>query len=109
MKAILIGTSGESQTIEIKGETVREQTKSLQKAVGGHFNAITLSPECVMIVDDDGLLKNKPKNLKATQASGMHIVGDALVLGVDGDMFTDVPEHIETLLLTLFGIGGGAL
>lgn len=101
MKAVLIRASGKSGTVEIENTL-----EALQKAVGGYIETITLSPECVMIVDEEGRLKGKPENIKATQASSMNIVGDALVCGIDGEEFTDVPDHIERLLQTLFGIGG---
>ena len=102
MKAILIKASGESGPVEVENTL-----EALQKAVGGYIETITLSPECVMIVDEEGRLKGKPENIKATQASSMNIVGDALVCGIDGEEFTDVPDHIERLLHTLFGIGIG--
>lgn len=106
MKAILIKASGESGPVEIKGKTFNEQTKALQEAIGRRIETIALSPECLMIVDREGRLKGLPENPKATQASSMNIVGDALVCGIDGEEFTDVPDHIERLLYTLFGIGG---
>ena len=51
-----------------------------------------------MIVDEEGLLKGKPYNALASLIAGTGIHGTALIVGVDGDEFDDVPETYLPLL-----------
>jgi hypothetical protein len=60
-----------------------------------------------MIVDEEGRLKDKPYNRKASDLSGVGIVGDALIVGVEGEEFADVPEDIISILAHLFDVRGG--
>jgi len=52
----------------------------LQAAVGGYVEAINLPAGFVMLVDEDGLMKQLPVNQRASQEAGRVIVGNALVL-----------------------------
>ena len=62
----------------------------MQKSVanGGMIQVLYLSKEKQMIIDEEGKLKDKPMNLKATQIAIQHsaiawhdcVVGDALIL-----------------------------
>ena len=62
--------------------------EALQKAVGGYIEAVTIAEDAVIICDEEGLLKRLPYNCNVC---GHDLVGTILVLGVDGDEFTDVP------------------
>jgi len=61
--------------------------KSLQKAVGGYIQIITLhtKPAQLMVMDEEGKLKDKPLNKEATRIarpylfSGDYIAGDAVL------------------------------
>lgn len=93
MKALRIDQAAE--LIDIQNEL-----EALQAAVGGYIEAITLDYGAVMIVDEEGRLKGKPLNDLASLIAGVGIVGAALIVGVDGEEFDDVPEvYIESLLL----------
>lgn len=70
---------------------IENTLEALQQEVGGYIETLTLAADCCMIVDEEGRLKDKPLNEKASRL-GLPIVGDALFVGVDGDEFTDVPE-----------------
>lgn len=90
MKALLI--NGRSiEKIEIENTL-----KALQKAVDGYIETVTLiGGYAVMIVNEEGLLRGMPSNLTASAVAARKIVGPALVVGVDGDEFTDVPKDVE--------------
>ena len=72
---------------------VESNLQSLEEAVSGHFEAINLKDGGVMIVDEEGMLKQYPHNDLASYISGKHIYGTALIVGVDGEEFDDVPEQ----------------
>ena len=50
---------------------------ALQKAVGGRIETVGLKDGGVMIVDEEGLLKQYPRNDLASIISGHHIYGTA--------------------------------
>lgn len=54
--------------------------KDLQQAVGGYFEIVTLSPTHIMIVDEEGVIKNKPLNKEASILAGKRILGDVVIL-----------------------------
>ena len=91
MKAISIPVEGEAQVIEIDNELT-----ALQKAVGGYIETVTIASDACLICDEEGVLKGKPLNAQASLL-GCPIVGDVLVVGVDEDDFTDVPEPMIEL------------
>lgn len=98
MKAILIPAEGEARIIELDNEL-----KALQKAVGGYIETVTMSGDCCLVCDEEGLLKGKPLN-KAASRLGTPFVGDVLVCGVDYDRFTDVPEPMIEMMKERFSI-----
>lgn len=55
--------------------------EEVQKAVGGYIEMVRLPHNNIMFVDEEGVLKNKPLNVAATQIAGQMIVGDAFVCG----------------------------
>ena len=90
MKALLINDRS-VEKIEIENTL-----KALQKAVDGYIETVTLiSGYAVMIVNEEGLLRGMPSNLTASAVAARKIVGPALVVGVNGDEFTDIPRDIE--------------
>lgn len=102
MRAIKILQTGGSEYIDIPNTL-----EALQKEVGGYIETLTLAPGVVMIVDEEGRLKDKPFNRKASDLSGVGIVGDALIVGAEGEEFTDVPEEIIKILAHIFDVRGG--
>ena len=93
MRVIKLLQQGGSENIDIPNTL-----EALQKEVGGYIETLTLAPGVVMIVDEEGRLKDKPCNGKASDICGMSIVGDE---------FCDIPQPIVTMLANLFGIRGG--
>lgn len=74
---------------------IENTLEAFQEAVGGYIETVTLVPEkVVMIVNEEGRLRGLPWNLAASIVAGFGIVGTALVVGVDGEEFCDVPENV---------------
>ena len=72
---------------------VENDLHALQKAVGGRIETVGLKDGAVMIVDEEGMLKQYPHNDLASYISRRHIYGTALIVGVDGEEFDDVPDQ----------------
>ncbi len=88
------------KAIKFKGRIIEEieidnTLEALQAAVDGYIETVTLVPgRAVMIVNEEGLLRGMAPNPAASMIAGNKIVGPALIVGVDGDEFTDVPADI---------------
>lgn len=90
MKAIRKKVGEPWEVIDIENDL-----SALQHEVGGYIEAVTLCDNMALIVDEEGILKGKKYN---TTLAGVHIVGTALLVGVDGDDFCDVDTPILTYL-----------
>ena len=67
--------------------------ENLQKTVGGYIEAVPLTDEIVMICNEDGKLRQLEHNFFLPFD---RIVGTAIICGVDGDEFSDIPEGFFT-------------
>ena len=77
--------------------------EALQAAVNGYIETIGIVPgEAVMIVNEEGRLRGMAPNPIASAFAGIDIVGPALIVGVDEDDFTDVPEDAADALKRMF-------
>ena len=91
--------------MRLEGTSVREidienTLEALQEAVFGYIETITLVPDrAVMIVNEEGRIRGMAVNPAASTVSGIPVVGPALIVGVDGEEFCDVPEEIVRQLL----------
>ncbi len=83
----------------IKMIEIPNELKALQEEVGGYIETLTLRHGAVMIVNEEGLLKNYPLNDTASLAANCMIHGTALIFGYEDDMMTDVPAYYLPLLL----------
>lgn len=83
MKAIIKRVGENPEPIEIDNTL-----EALQAAVGGYIEPVTFAPDAVVICDEEGRIKGKPKNCTIWDAD---FVGDLLFVGVKGDEFTDLP------------------
>lgn len=96
------------KALKFEGVTVSEieidnTLEALQKAVDGYIETVTLiQGRAVMIVNEEGLLRGMSPNPIASLAAGTQIVGPAVVVGVNGEEFTDIPEDIERCIRALF-------
>ena len=82
---------------------IENTLEALQAAVDGYIEAVTLIPgKAVMIVNEEGLLRGMAQNPIASAVANTQIVGPAVVVGVDGEDFTDIPEDVEHCIRALF-------
>ena len=82
---------------------IENTLEALQAAVDGYIEAVTLVQDrAVMIVNEEGLLRGLSPNPIASAVANTQIVGTAIVVGVDGEEFTDVPEDVECCIRALF-------
>ena len=81
------------ETNSISVIDIDNELHALQDAVGGYIETIGLKDGGVMIVDEEGMLKQYPRNDIASIISRHHIYGVALIVGADGDEFDDVPDQ----------------
>ena len=71
----------------------------MQQEVQGSFETVRLRDGGIMIVNEKGAVNGMPQNPIASLVAGTMIYGPALIAGVDGDEFTDVPEQYHELLM----------
>lgn len=64
---------------------------TLQKLVGGHIETLTVATDCCVICNDEGRILGMPENCNFC---GVDFVGPILLVGVDGDEFTDCPMSL---------------
>lgn len=97
MKALKLENTGIAEV------SIENTLEALQAAVDGHIETVRLVPgRAVMIVNEEGLLRGMPHNITASLAAGTQIVGLALVVGVDGEEFTDIPADIARCIRAMF-------
>ena len=89
MKVLLL------ESLNVHEIDIENTLEALQRAVCGYIECLPLIPDrAVMIVNEEGLLRGMVPNRSASRGAGMMIVGPALIVGVDGEEFTDVPEDV---------------
>lgn len=94
MKALRINNRG------VEKVEIENTLEALQKAVDGYIETVTLiGGYAVMIVNEEGLLRGMPSNLTASAIAARKIVGPALVVGVDGEEFADIPKDVERRIM----------
>ena len=76
--AFIINASGEEEEIDPSNGSDFE-LKELQQAIGGYIQVVRLRTGKLLVVDEDGLLKNLPINTKASLLAGQSIVGTAVL------------------------------
>lgn len=76
--------TGDVVPFTIAGESA--SLKEMQAAVGGYIERVRLSApvkglgDCIMVVNEEGLIHKLPINLQASMLAQRHIVGDAIVM-----------------------------
>lgn len=75
-----------------------EELHALQSIIDGYIECVRLTDDAAMLVDEEGVLKGLQRNEVASLIAHTHIVGTAVIVGIehtdDGDIFTDCPAHI---------------
>lgn len=70
--------------------------EALQAAVGGYIEAVTIDTDAAVICNEEGRLQGMPHNVKFL---GVDFVGPILIVGVEGEEFTDLKEDGKRFLL----------
>ena len=70
--------------------------EELQDIVGGYIETVTFATDAVVIYNEDSRLRGLPPNCRFL---GVSFVGPILIVGMDGDAFTDLPAETMGLLL----------
>ena len=71
--------------------------KNLQKIVEGNIETVKVTPTSVLICNEEGNLLGLERNLQVGVPPFHHtIVGDIVVVGVDGEEFCDCPIDFKT-------------
>ena len=105
MKTVKVSTDNMVSLIDIDFDSYRE----IRNAIGGHFETVRTrrtvsyfgSPDIVMLVDEEGLLKDLPENMfgcvmYGTAEHGHPIVGDLILADIVGEDIT-APDDAEAL------------
>lgn len=101
MKGILISTNYTMQEIDIENSL-----KALQKAVDGNIENVTLiTDKATMIVNEEGLLLGMKRNGIASIIAGTEIVGPALIIGISGEEYCDIPNDVKRFIRVRYGGG----
>lgn len=87
MDSILYTTDGERRKVTPSNGT-DFSLEELQGFVGGYIEIIRLGANKVMVINEEGKMRNLPLNIKATVTIQLHgrndvIVGNALVCSTD--------------------------
>ena len=76
--------------------TIPNTLKALQETVGGYIETVTLNNGVVLIVNEEGRLRDMPYNFTLRRMRGVvtvqnAIFGTVIACGADEDEFADIP------------------
>jgi len=91
MKAIMVRPGGRPEIIEIENEL-----HALQKAVGGHLESVTLGEDWCVLCDEEWRFKGEPYTCSI---NGVVFGGVVLIVGIAGEDFADIPQHMAERLV----------
>lgn len=92
---------------------INNTLEDLQAQVGGYIETVPLShiyPNLVMVVNEEGKIRQLPLNSKATRLlmdPTDYIAGNALLLMTSGDEFVGLPPQLLNVLFSFASEGGG--
>ena len=78
---------------------ISNSLENLQKTVDGYIETVTLSSDCVVICNEEGMLRGLPYNCNIC---GIDFVGTIGFAGINGDEFSDIPLSFKNFK-ELFG------
>lgn len=70
---------------------VPNKLEVLQELVGGYIETVTMTMDSCIILNEEGRILGLPHNCNYL---GIDVCGPMLIVGVDGDDFTDVPLSV---------------
>lgn len=77
---------------------ISSSLENLQKTVGGYIEAVGIGEGMVILCNEEGKIRQLPYNIRVGTPSLIVdiICGDLIVVGADGEEFTDVPIDFQT-------------
>lgn len=96
LSSVLLGTDNKVSRYNV------DSLESLQKAVGGYIEMLRphkaideglLKSDIILIVDEEGILKNKAVNLIASALFGSILVGDVVITKEKGAEVVNLKEN----------------
>ena len=84
MKAILHRPKERPSVIEVENSLV-----ALQTVVGGYIETVTVTEDVCLICNEEGILLR----LEPQKILGRTFFGNVLLVGTEGDEFTDIPDE----------------
>lgn len=66
--------------------------RNLQNTVGGYIEVVPITSKTVIICNEEGKLQGLPYNFRIP---GDRIQGNAIICGVEGEEFADVPISLK--------------
>lgn len=91
---VIVKVPGHQAELREFPDELNDQLAALQMAVGGWIEEVRLLPKLIAIVDEEGKLKRKPRNV-------FGFVGIIVFCGSGEESFTDVPQD-DPLLPKVF-------
>ena len=85
----LIKNPGDEQFRQI---VILNDLHLLQQLVGGYIETVTISTDACVICNEEGRIQGMPHNCSFC---GIDFVGPILIVGTDGDDFTDCPMSVN--------------
>lgn len=70
---------------------VQNKLEVLQELVGGYIETVTMTTDSCIIVNEEGRILGLPHNCNYL---GIDVCGPMLIVGTQGDDFTDVPLSV---------------
>ena len=70
---------------------IPNELHTMQELVGGYIETLTVATDCCVICNEEGRILGMPENCNFL---GVDFVGPILLVGVDGDEFTDCPMSL---------------
>ena len=71
--------------------------EEMQMIVGGHIEAVTATPDLVIIGNENGRMYRLPHNCTIADIDW---VGTVIIAGADHDEFTDLPEYVKEFFMS---------
>jgi hypothetical protein len=78
--AMLLKSNGQRQLVKPQGKDETLTLEQMQKAVGGYIEVVPVpGSNTLLIVNEEGWMKNLPVNVNASRIAGQTIVGDVIL------------------------------
>lgn len=75
--------------------TIPNTLSALQSLVGGYVESVTIAPDCAILCNEHGRLRNMEENCTIC---GINFVGPIVIVGVTGCDFDDAPVQVAVFL-----------